>query len=294
MKEDQRSRGGRKIGARLHDLVQSPQELNRLDQVPELQTAQLALSKVACEPENGFTSDQLLRFRDALRNMKIDISALSCYINPLSENFKQEQQKFCRYVDYASIMGVGVVATETGTAVSDLQQFRQNHTEEIFLRVINRLVPIVEYASERGVRVGIESVVFHPVCDARRFRQMKDYFGNKICSVFDPVNLLYSGNWLEQERIFENFIAEHAADIRIVHLKDFSAEGAWTERPLFEGEMNVHRLLELFERYGVCADLIVENARGIGNYRLIAQNLELLIGSVGSGVSAGKSREGNI
>ena len=139
---------------------------------------------------------------------------------------------------------------------------------------------MVSYAAERGVMVGIESVAYYPVYDEKTFARLKNAFSEgSICCIFDPTNLLHIGNYHSQREVFENFIRVHAGDIRVVHLKDFAVVNGWLEeRPLFEGELDVGFVIALLKKYQVSADLIVENAKGVENYKHIRNQLETIIG----------------
>ena len=64
-------------------------------------------------------------------------------------------------------------------------------------------------------------------------------------------------------------------------LKDFAVVNGWLEeRPLFEGELDVGFVIALLKKYQVSADLIVENAKGVENYKHIRNQLETIIGGL--------------
>ena len=271
-----------RIGARIHDLAQdSGNDLTGILKNTHAETAQLALPKFASggEPVGGFSQKQLQEIKYAFDNANIPIRVLSCYINPLSKDARKEQEKFFRYIDYAKEMGVSIVGTETGSVVSDLREFSKNHTEEVFLQLIDNFRPILEYAERRGVAVGVESVAYFPVCDEKTFGRFQETFLDKaIVSIFDATNLLHVGNYTEQKTVFERFIKAHAKDIRAVHLKDFDVVNDWLEeRPLFSGKLDVACVLELLKRYGVQADVIVENAPSIQAFKEIKTKLKEMI-----------------
>ena len=270
------------IGARIHDLLQDchadmPSAIRALN----VDCVQLTLPKFVrwSESPQNYSIEKVQKIKDDFEKAKVDVKVLSCYVNPLAENVKKEQDTFCRFVDYASIMDVKIVGTETGSVVNDLRDYNLNHTEENFLKLIESLRPMVEYAAMRGITVGIESVAYYPVYDEKTFTRLKNAFPEgSICCIFDPTNLLHIGNYQSQREIFEDFVRAHAGDIRVLHLKDFAVVNGWLEeRPLFEGELDVKYVLELLKKYKIFPDLIVENAKDADNYICIKNKLKLLL-----------------
>ena len=270
------------IGARIHDLLQDchadmPSAIRALN----VDCVQLTLPKFVrwSESPQNYSIEKVQKIKDDFEKAKVDVKVLSCYVNPLAENVKKEQDTFYRFVDYASIMDVKIVGTETGSVVNDLRDYNLNHTEENFLKLIESLRPMVEYAAMRGITVGIESVAYYPVRDEKTFTRLKNAFPEgSICCIFDPTNLLHIGNYQSQREIFEDFVRAHAGDIRVVHLKDFAVVNGWLEeRPLFEGELDVKYVLELLKKYKIFPDLIVENAKDADNYICIKNKLKLLL-----------------
>ena len=181
-----------RIGARIHDLVKK-NETHLIDVLrkSQVQTVQLAIPKFIGigEPAEGFSQAQLHEIKEIFDKSEINIRVLSCDINPLASDIESEQEKFRRYVDYAVRMGVSIVGTETGTIVSNLKEFAKNHTTEVLSTMLKNLLPLIEYASEKGITVGIESVAYFPVYNEKRFTYLKDKCPkNSICCIFDPTN----------------------------------------------------------------------------------------------------------
>ena len=270
------------IGARIHDLLQDCHaDLSEALVASTVDCVQLTLPKFVrwSESPQNYSFEKIQKIKLDFEKAKVDVKVLSCYVNPLAENVKKEQDTFCRFVDYAVAMGVKIVGTETGSVVNDLRDYNLNHTEENFLKLIESLRPMVEYAAMRGITVGIESVAYYPVYDEKTFTRLKNAFPEgSICCIFDPTNLLHIGNYQSQREIFENFVRAHAGDIRVLHLKDFAVVNGWLEeRPLFEGELDVKYVLELLKKYKIFPDLIVENAKDADNYICIKNKLKLLL-----------------
>ena len=271
-----------RIGARIHDLLQDDHaDMSKAISETLVECVQLTLPKFVrwSESPQNYSIAKIQKIQTDFDKAGVDISVLSCYVNPLAENVKREQDTFCRFIDYAAEMGVKIVGTETGSVVSDLREYKGNHTEENFIKLIETLKPMVAYATERGVTVGIESVAYYPVHDEYTFKRLKNVFPeDAICCIFDPTNLLYIGNYQRQREVFDNFMQMHAKDIRVVHLKDFTVVNGWLEeRPLFEGELDVAYVIALLKKYEIAPDLIVENAKGIENYKNIKSRLITMI-----------------
>ena len=271
-----------RIGARIHDLLQdSHVDLSAALIDASVKCVQLTLPKFVqwSESPQNYSMGKIQKIQADFQKANIDISVLSCYINPLAENVKKEQDTFCRFIDYAAAMGVKIVGTETGNVVSDLRVYKANHTEENFSKVIEALKPLVAYAMDCGVQIGVESVAYFPVHDENTFERLKNSFPkDSICCIFDPTNLLHIGNYPCQHEVFDNFMQMHAKDIRVVHLKDFTVVNDWLEeRPLFEGKLDVAYILKLLQKYQITPDFIVENARGIENYKNIKTRLIAMI-----------------
>ena len=272
-----------RVGARIHDLLQDTQlNMSAALQEASVECVQLTLPKFVrwSESPQNYSMEKIQKIQSDFQRADVEISVLSCYVNPLAENVKKEQDTFCRFIDYAAAMGVKIVGTETGSVVSDLRDYKCNHTEENFLKLMESLRPMIAYASERGVTVGIESVAYYPVHDENTFQRLKDAFPNhSIARIFDPTNLLHIGNYARQREVFDQFMQMHAKDVRVVHLKDFVVVGDWLEeRPLFEGLLDVEYVLELLKKYEIAPDIIVENAKGIENYKNIKCRLRAMLG----------------
>lgn len=276
---------GFRIGARIHDLLQDSQmNMSAALQESSVECVQLTLPKFVSwsESPQNYSMEKIQKIQSDFQRAGVEISVLSCYVNPLAENVKKEQDTFYRFIDYAAAMGVQIVGTETGSVVSDLREYKKNHTEENFVRLVEALRPMLDYAADRGVMVGIESVAYYPVHNENTFARLKSVFPKaSVCCIFDPTNLLHIGNYQQQREVFERFIQMHFKDIRIVHLKDFIVRNDWLEeRPLFEGELDVECVIELLQKYKVNADFIVENAESVGNYKEIKKRLETLFKEV--------------
>ena len=110
-----------KIGIRLHDMRNLP--LNeRLDEVNRqgFTCVHLALSKVIKDGPTGpeaLTPGYAMHLRRLFDDKKIDIAVLGCYLNLANtnaESLKEITDQYKAHIRFASLLGCGVVGTETG------------------------------------------------------------------------------------------------------------------------------------------------------------------------------------
>ena len=266
-----------KIGARIHDIVREGKYLPKRLKEAAAEVVQLTLPKFVSwsESPQNYSLEKLKALKAAFDDAGVEIKVLSCYINPLAADEKKEQVVFKKFVDYCAALGIGIIGTETGSAVSDLKDYKLNLTEENYQKAKNCLKPLAEYAAQKGVAVGIETVSYFPICSAERFKRLEDDLKPaEIYSIFDATNLLNAENYTRQRGIIEDFIKTHAKKIRVIHLKDFVLQnGIFTETALFGGGLDVKFVLEKLAEYGVRADIIVECSRSMEEFKEIKNKL---------------------
>lgn len=266
-----------KIGVRIHDIVRESDNLSEKIKLSEAEVVQLTLPKFVSwsESPQNYSIDKLRTLKSEFDKANVKVSVLSCYINPLAANVEKEQVVFKKFVDYCSELGIKIIGTETGTAVSNLKDYKVNLTEENYQKAKNCLKPLIEYADKKGVSVGIESVAYYPVCSSERFsRLVADVKPDRIYSIFDATNLLTAENYLRQREVIDEFISTHAQTIKVVHLKDFViGDGILNEAPLFCGGLDVEYVLKKLSDYNVKVDVIIECARSVEEFKNIKNRL---------------------
>ena len=220
------------LGIRLHDIKKAP--------LPErLQTAReqgfscghLALSKVISEHttvDSALTPGFACYLRRLFEKNELDVAVLGCYLNladPNAERLRNNQNRYLAHIRFASLLGAGVVGTETGAVNEAYQYEERNHSEEALQIFIKNLRPVIAYAEKMGVIFAIEPVYKHIVCDAQRARRVLDEIASpNLQIIFDPVNLLDVGNYKDREAIFAETIRLLGKEIAVVHIKDFKVE----------------------------------------------------------------------
>ncbi|MBQ9589946.1 MAG: sugar phosphate isomerase/epimerase [Butyrivibrio sp.] len=221
------------IGIRFHDTKELPFE-ERLQEIKKqgFTCTHIALSKVP-----GFTADPTaltpgyaMYMRDAFRRADLDVAVLGCYLNlatPDAEQLKATQNKYMAHIRFASLMGAGMVGTETGAPNTGYTYDKEAcHSKEALETFITNLKPVVNYAEKMGVIVAIEPVYRHIVWNPKRAREVLDRIESpNLQIIFDPVNLLWTDNFDQRQEVFEEAIDILAKDICMIHLKDAVVEG---------------------------------------------------------------------
>ena len=221
-----------RIGIRAHDVAYAP--LDEL--IPNIHKQgfhcmHIALSKSIKEFKPGvetMTPGLAMYIKELCAENKVDVAVLGCYLNlcnPNPEKHKEIVEKYKAHIRFASILGCGVVGTETGAVNEEYKYEPANHSDEALQCFIDNLRPIVKYAEQFGVIVAIEPVWKHIVNTVERARKLLDAIDSpNLQIIFDPVNLLYTGNIDKQDEIIEKALDQLLKDIAVVHCKDYVVE----------------------------------------------------------------------
>lgn len=217
------------IGIRLHDT--KPVSLEERLQIVKEQgftCAHVALSKVIKEfpVDNGALTPGLAMYLKKLFWDKgIDLAVLGCYLNlahPDPVQLSKIQNTYLAHIRFASILGCGVVGTETGAPNAEYKYEPACRSEEALRLFIQNLRPVVAYAQAMGVILAIEPVRNHIVYDARRAKRVLEEIASpNLQIILDPVNLLGMDNYVEQTEVVEEAIDLLGDDVAVIHMKDF-------------------------------------------------------------------------
>lgn len=221
------------IGIRLHDTKKLPLE-ERLKNVHEqgFRCGHLALSKVIDEYSVGvsaLTPGFALYLKNLFAKNELDVAVLGCYLNLADPNEKKRKEiteKYKAHIRFASLLGCGVVGTETGNP-NEIYAYdeEKSHTEESLDIFIKNLTPVVEYAEKMGVVLAIEPVFTHIVWNPKRARKVLDTIQSpNLQIILDPVNLLHISNYQNQKEIVREAIELLGKDVAVVHIKDYVVE----------------------------------------------------------------------
>ena len=275
------------IGIRLHDvnagLAPEEQTLEaRAAKAREegFSCVHLAFSKViqgVTLDECALTEGLAAYSRRVFARNGLDVAVLGCYLNlahPDPERLRGIQSRYYGHLRVASLLGAGVVGTETGAPNPEYKMDANTHGREALDAFIRGLAPVVERAEHWGVAVAIEPVWKHIVYDANRAAAVLDAIRSpNLRIILDPVNLLYPGNADGRERVIGDAIHKLGDRVAVVHLKDFVREGAELKAcAAGTGEMDYTQVLRFMKERKPCLQATLENT---GNHNAV-QARELL------------------
>lgn len=256
------------LGIRLHDIEKAPLERRlQIAQKQGFRCGHLALSKVISEysvADSALTPGFACYLKNLFAKEEIDIAVLGCYLNlanPNEESLRKNQARYLAHIRFASLLGAGVVGTETGAVNEAYQYEEKNHSEEALGIFIDNLRPVVEYAEKMGVIFAIEPVFKHIVWNPERARRVLDAISSpNLQIIFDPVNLLDISNYKDREKIIGEAIAILGDDIAVVHIKDFVVEdGKLISVAAGTGEMDYGDIIRFVKREKPYIHVTLEN-----------------------------------
>ena len=220
------------FGLRLHDAEKLPMEqVLPLVRQKGFTCAHLALSKAMkeypCTP-GALTPGYAMYLRRLFDQNGIDVAVLGNYLNlahPDPTALAAIQEKYYAHIRFASLLGCGMVGTETGAPNPEYKSCPECRSDEALKTFITNLKPVVRCAEQFGVIVAIEPVVKHIIYDAKRARIMLDEIGSHNLQIlFDPVNLLSMENVDRREEVIGEAIELLGKDIAMIHFKDYLLE----------------------------------------------------------------------
>lgn len=256
------------LGIRLHDIEKAPLERRlQIAQKQGFRCGHLALSKVISEysvADSALTPGFACYLKNLFAKEEIDIAVLGCYLNlanPNEESLRKNQARYLAHIRFASLLGAGVVGTETGAVNEAYQYEEKNHSEEALGIFIDNLRPVVEYAEKMGVIFAIEPVFKHIVWNPERARRVLDAISSpNLQIIFDPVNLLDISNYKDREKIIGEALAVLGDDIAVVHIKDFVVEdGKLISVAAGTGEMDYGDIIRFVKREKPYIHVTLEN-----------------------------------
>lgn len=227
------------LGIRLHDIhtglgpeFQTMERRAMTAREEGFTCVHLAYSKVI----KGYTFDDcaltegLAKYtRRVFEGQGLDVAVLGCYLNlahPDPDKLKEIQSRYYGHLRVASILGAGVVGTETGAPNAQYKMDANTHSEEALETFIRGLAPVVERAEKCGVTMAIEPVWKHIVYSPERAVKVLEAIRSpNLRIIFDPVNLLYPGNLDERDKVIGEAMEKLCDRIAVVHLKDCVPDG---------------------------------------------------------------------
>lgn len=256
------------LGIRLHDIKKAPlEERLKIANEQGFKCGHLALSKVISEystADSALTPGFACYLKRIFAESQLDIAVLGCYLNlanPNEESLKKIQGRYMAHIRFASLLGAGVVGTETGAVNEEYKYEERNHSDEALQIFIKNLRPIVECAEKMGVIFAIEPVFKHIVCNPKRARQVLDEIASpNLQIIFDPVNLLDISNYQDRAQIIHEAIDLLGQDIAMVHIKDFRIEdGKMVSVAAGTGEMDYDEIIRFIKTEKPYIHVTLEN-----------------------------------
>lgn len=227
------------LGIRLHDIhaklgpeFQTMEKRAQTAREEGFTCVHLAYSKVI----KGYTFDDcaltegLAKYtRRVFEGQGLDVAVLGCYLNlahPDPGKLREIQSRYYGHLRVASLLGAGVVGTETGAPNAQYKMDANTHSEEALETFIRGLAPVVERAEKYGVTMAIEPVWKHIVYSPdRAVKVLEAIQSPNLRIIFDPVNLLYPGNLDERDKVIGEAMEKLCDRIAVVHLKDCVPDG---------------------------------------------------------------------
>lgn len=256
------------LGIRLHDIKKAPLE-ERLAIAREqgFSCGHLALSKVIDSypvDDGALTPGYALYLKQMFAKNQLDVAVLGCYLNlatPDNEALAKNMHRYMAHIRFASLLGAGVVGTETGAVNKEYKFEEANHSEEALQIFIKNVRHVVEYAEKMGVVFAIEPVYKHIVCNPKRARQVLDEIASpNLQIIFDPVNLLDVCNYQDREEIIAEAIDVLGEDIAMVHIKDFVVkDDSLVSVAAGTGEMDYAKIIEFIKKRKPYVHVTLEN-----------------------------------
>lgn len=258
-----------RIGIRAHDMEHAPiEELAKNISMKGFCCTQLALPKAIdafnVKPE-AMTPGMALYLKQIFQENKVDIAVLGCYHNLANPN-EEERNKtidvYKTHIRFASLLGCGMVGTETGAVNREYKTEPANFTEAALEIFIENLKIVVNYAEKMGVIVGIEPVCRHIMNTIERTYQVLNAVNSpNLQVILDPVNLLNIENYHRQDDIIKGAFQLFNKDIAAIHAKDFQiidqrlVEEASNQNGMFHSEV----LLKMVKQYKPFIHVLLEN-----------------------------------
>lgn len=265
------------LGIRGHDTKNAP-FCERVKGISEsgFCCTQLAPAKFISEfnvANEAMTSGMAMYMKRVFERNHVEVAVLGCYknlANPDREQLAQIIKSYETHIRFASLLGCGMVGTETGAVNTEYKYTPENHTDAALSIFIENLKRVVEYAEKMGVCFGIEPVYKHIMCDIERTKKVLDAVNSpNLRVILDPVNLLSAENESRHEEIIQGAFELFGDEIDVIHLKDYIVrDGEIISQPvtLGEGNMNIPYLMGILKEkkpfiHVLLEDSVPENAQ---------------------------------
>lgn len=256
------------LGIRLHDGEKLPlEQLLPIFSEQGFKCGHLALAKSIKEysvKNSALTPGFALYLKRLFELNKLDVAVLGCYLNlahPDGGKLAEITERYMANIRFASLLGCGVVGTETGAPNPEYKYEPACRSEEALNTFIANLRPVVEYAEKMGVIMAIEPVYKHIVYSPQRARRVLDEIESpNLQIIFDPVNLLGIDNYEQRDDVFAEAMDLLGKDIAVVHIKDFVVrDDELVSVAAGDGEMRYEEIMRFIKREKPFIHVSLEN-----------------------------------
>lgn len=231
---------------------------------------QLALKKAVKDfnvSTEAMTPGMALYMKRVFAENKVDVAVLGCYLNvttPDEAEWAETKKIYEAHFRFASLLGAGMVGTETGAMNKEYRPGPENRTEAALDKLIERLRELTDIAGKYGVILGIEPVIRHNMYDLKRTRKVLDGVNSpNLRVILDLVNLLDINNYKDQKAIIKEAFTLLKGDIDCLHIKDFKVkDGELTTAgvPLLDGELELEELFRYAKAEKPCIHVLLEDS----------------------------------
>ena len=131
------------------------------------------------------------------------------------------------------------------------------------MRFVNNLKPLVAFAEECGVTVGIEPVWQCPISSPQVMKRLLDDIpSDNLAVIFDLSNLMNRDVYLKQRQIMDDAFALFGDKIKVVHVKDFVIKEFDRAVPVFgTGLLDIKYLFSKIQELDTMPELIMDDMR---------------------------------
>ena len=258
------------LGIRLHDVAgETLEEKLAHARAQVFSCGHVALSKLISQysvKDSALTPGFAMYLKRLFAKYDLDIAVLGNYLNlahPDPQKLAAIQKRYLAHIRFASLLGCGVVGTETGAPNPAYQYEPACRSDEALDTFITNLKPVVRYAEQMGVIVAIEPVIRHIVYNPGRARQVLDAIGSpNLQIILDPVNLLDENNAADHRAVIQEAIELLGEDVAVIHLKDFQVQdGKIVSVGAGMGEMDYTGVMQFIKKEKPYIHATLENTR---------------------------------
>ncbi len=218
-----------KLGLRAHDLIKNAttEELaaavNNYDRTLCLHFAPY---KALADVPRPLTEDWAEKTHRVLQKASIDIAILGCYINPAHpdpEKAEAELSVFENGIEMAPLLGMPIVATETGSRDPKNVRCEDTWSEKNFSVFLKNVERLLKKAEKTGVTMALEAVADKNTIDnaSRMLRVMETFKSPHLRVLFDAVNIMPIHKIDDYKTYYDETVCMLKDYISAMHIKDF-------------------------------------------------------------------------